>query len=267
MNYIVGDIQGCYRGLKNLLKKIQFNQNSDILWSVGDLVARGEDSLSTLSLLYDLGEAFQAVLGNHDLHLLSVINQVKPANPKDKLISLLESPDLDRYEQWMRQFPLAQMVDEKTLISHAGLYPEWSFKKAIKLSSEVQNVLISDNYIDFLTRMYSKKMSNWEQVKHAPQRQKFIVDAFTRMRYLAGNKELEFSEKCAPQDARNDLIPWYKIKNTQIKPNQRIVFGHWASLMGNTANKQMIGLDTGYVWGGKLSCLCIETNKIVHVKA
>lgn len=267
MNYVIGDIQGCFRALKAVLREVQFNTTRDTLWAVGDLVARGEDSLSTLAFLYDLGPNFKTVLGNHDLHLLSVVNEIKKANPKDNLSALLASPKLPLFVDWLRQFPLAQQIDDNTLLCHAGLYPFWSFTKALNLSKEVEHVLRSENYVDFLTHMYAKKTGNWDNAKRSPYRLKFIVDAFTRMRYVDKNGQLDFTHKCAPIDAPKHLIPWYKIDNYKRLANQRILFGHWASLMGNTGTNNIVGLDTGYVWGGKLTCLCLETNQITQVSA
>jgi len=48
--YLVGDIQGCYAELDSLLERVAFNPQFDRLWAVGDLVARGPDSLAVLQL-------------------------------------------------------------------------------------------------------------------------------------------------------------------------------------------------------------------------
>jgi len=44
------------------------------------------------------------------------------------------------------------------------------------------------------------------------------------------------------------------------------VFGHWAAL-GGVQREKVIGLDTGCVYGGKLSCLIWPERKIVSVNA
>ena len=80
--YIVGDIQGCYSELEALLNQVNFNPKIDELWPAGDIVARGPDSLSTIRYIKSLGNSAKMVLGNHDLHLLSVYAGLKPANKK-----------------------------------------------------------------------------------------------------------------------------------------------------------------------------------------
>lgn len=267
MNYIVGDIQGCYLGLKALLKKVRFKPHRDQLWAVGDLVARGEDSLSTLQYLFELGDSFKSVLGNHDLHLLSIANGLKNPKPSDKLDALLNDKDINKYVDWLRTFPLARKIDSKTLLCHAGLYPQWSIDDALDLSLEVQNKLKRKDYPLFLKNMYSSQSRNWQDAKNSTDRQVFIVDAMTRMRYLSAPLELDFKEKNSPDHAPSHLFPWFAVKNPRLTKKQRIVFGHWASLCGQTKKSQFIGLDTGFVWGGQMSCLCAETNMLYHVDA
>jgi len=45
-----------------------------------------------------------------------------------------------------------------------------------------------------------------------------------------------------------------------------VVFGHWAAL-GGLDRPRVIGLDTGCVYGGKLSCLILPERRIVSVSA
>ncbi|WP_420839757.1 metallophosphoesterase [Colwellia maritima] len=83
--YLVGDIQGCYRELKALLKQVAFNPTLDQLYLAGDLVARGPDSLATLRFVKSLHQSAKVVLGNHDLHLLSVYAGLKKSKNKISL--------------------------------------------------------------------------------------------------------------------------------------------------------------------------------------
>lgn len=96
-NYVIGDIQGCYKGLRKLLKKAGFRPQKDKLWAVGDLVARGPESLKTLDYLIDLGPHFETVLGNHDFHLIAAAHGVSKIHPQDKLEELTSHKKLSDY--------------------------------------------------------------------------------------------------------------------------------------------------------------------------
>ncbi|GAB2701943.1 symmetrical bis(5'-nucleosyl)-tetraphosphatase [Aliiglaciecola aliphaticivorans] len=265
-NYVVGDIQGCYSGLRQLLDKIQFDPNHDKLWAVGDLVARGPDSLNTLLFLKSLGGAFETVLGNHDLHFLAILGQLKKAKRSDFLGPLLQSEHAEELANWLRKKPLALRINKDTLLSHAGLYPQWSFKQAIELSDEVSTILAGPDYLSLLASMYGAKPDRWdEQLKHT-QRLRFIINAFTRMRYLKKSAILEFETKCSPTKQNSSLKPWFEVPNENINKNQRIIFGHWATLMGQTQSNQYIALDTGYVWGNTMTLYCIENEQKFSVQ-
>lgn len=269
--FVVGDIQGCYKGLQRLLDKAHFNPSSDILYAVGDLVARGEDSLSTLRFLRDLGANFSAVLGNHDLHLLAVANGIRKAKKSDKLTPLLNAADLPELLNWLRQFPLASKINSNTLIVHAGLYPQWSISECIALSDEVSLALKSDSYVSFLTQMYGNKPDVWSPDLSAEDRLRFVVNACTRMRFVQQSGKLDFDNKSHPNSVpasqRKKLLPWFEHSNEQLSTTDRVIFGHWAALSGETGNPQFIGLDTGYVWGQSMSLLCFDTKEIIRVDA
>lgn len=269
--FVIGDIQGCYKGLRRLLDKAHFNPSNDMLYAVGDLVARGEDSLNTLRFLRGLGTSFSAVLGNHDLHLLAVANGIRKAKKSDKLTPLLNAADLPDLLNWLRQFPLASKIDSNTLIVHAGLYPHWSIDECISLSDEVSLALRSDNYVSFLTGMYGNKPDSWSPDLPSQERLRFVVNACTRMRFVNQNGKLDFDNKShpnsVPANQRKKLAPWFEHTNKQLGTSDRVMFGHWAALSGETHNPQFIGLDTGYVWGQSMSLLCLDNKEIIRVDA
>ncbi|MBT0585230.1 symmetrical bis(5'-nucleosyl)-tetraphosphatase [Alteromonas oceanisediminis] len=261
-SYVVGDIQGCYKGLCALLKKINFNANTDTLWAVGDLVARGDDSLSTLQYLYNLGDAFKPVLGNHDLHLLAIASGIKSAKPSDNLKSLLASPERDNLLNWLRQQPLARLIEPNTLMVHAGLYPRWSFAQCLANTDLVSKVLQSSKYTHLLQDMYSSEPRIWADDLPVSDKHRFTINACTRMRYVGTSCALDFSHKDKPSKVPSALKPWFACANQQLLPEQRVMFGHWAALNGVLTQPQFIGLDTGYVWGGKMTCIRLEDSRL-----
>ena len=269
--YVIGDIQGCYDGLRRALDKVQFDEENDTLLAVGDLVARGEDSLSTLRFLKSLGDNFNSVLGNHDLHLLAVVNGIRKPKKSDKLDDLLSAPDLPEMIDWLRQFPLAMKIDKRSIMVHAGLYPKWSIDKAVSLSDEVSTILKSDNYANFLSSMYGNSPDNWSEKWTGEARLRFIVNACTRMRFIYSDGTLDFDNKSHPSavshSTSSTIMPWFERKNEQLLANQRVVFGRWAALSGQTNSAQFIGLDTGYVWGQSMTMLNLSSDTLENVKA
>jgi bis(5'-nucleosyl)-tetraphosphatase (symmetrical) len=271
-NYVIGDIQGCYKALKQILKKANFDPKVDKLWAVGDLVARGPDSLSTLSFCQDLGPHFDTVLGNHDLHLIAIAHGLRKPKSQDRLQGLIDSKGFERIVDWLMTKPLALKPAKKTLITHAGLYPKWSLKQALQLSSEVQTLLQSNCAADFLNAMYGNQPEKWSAKLTGMDRHRFVVNACTRMRYLKNSNALEFDTKCHPSSAPSDLSPWFNINNPNLTPQHSLFFGHWASLLGQLPKNsgctaQIHALDTGYVWGNSLSMHCIETGETIRYQA
>ncbi|CAB9492755.1 symmetrical bis(5'-nucleosyl)-tetraphosphatase [Alteromonas macleodii] len=269
--YVIGDIQGCYDGLRRVLDKVEFDETNDKLFAVGDLVARGEDSLSTLRFLKSLGSQFSSVLGNHDLHLLAVVNGIRKAKKSDKLEPLLNAADLTELVDWLRQFPLATKLNEQSIMVHAGLYPQWSIDDCVSLSDEVSNILKSDDYATFLSKMYGNTPDKWSDKLEEDERLRFIVNACTRMRFVHTDGTLDFDNKSHPSTVSNTanstLKPWFEVENTKLTTSQRVIFGHWAALSGHTNNSQFVGLDTGYVWGQSMTLLNLDTSALISVTA
>ena len=84
-------------------QKIKFT-SSDRLWIVGDLVNRGSDSLSVLRFLKNFPGNLQCVLGNHDLHLLAVAENIRPLKPSDTFSDILRAKDREELLNWLKQY-------------------------------------------------------------------------------------------------------------------------------------------------------------------
>lgn len=255
--YAVGDIQGCYDDLARLLDKIHFDEAEDELWLTGDLVNRGPRSLDVLRFVKGLGEKAKTVLGNHDLHLLAMGLAGRELKRKDTLIDVLCAQDADELLDWLRHLPL--MHHSKAAgwsMVHAGISPQWTLKKAQKRAREVQAVLQSDAAPALLKAMYGDTPDRWSKKLTGMDRYRFIINAFTRMRYCRSNKSLELQFNQAPKKAPDNLIPWFEHPKRKTR-GLPIVFGHWSTL-GHQSVQGAVSLDTGCVWGGAITAVELE---------
>ncbi|GLT17769.1 bis(5'-nucleosyl)-tetraphosphatase, symmetrical [Vibrio zhanjiangensis] len=258
-NYIIGDIQGCFDELELLLEKAKFSTSNDVLWVVGDLVARGPKSLKTLRFIKSLGKSARVVLGNHDLHLLSVSLGLFPAKKKDKTSAILKASDRDELLTWLRHQPLLAEHDE-FVICHAGISPQWTLSTARKCAEEVEAILRGDQWPWLVKNMYDNKPNLWSSRLEGIERYRYIINAFTRMRYCFPDASLDMECKRSPKElVGSDLKPWFELKRSK-KIKKTILFGHWAALEGCN-RKRVIGLDTGCVWGGRLTMIRWEDRK------
>ena len=258
-NYFLGDIQGCFDELQALLATIEFDAREDTLWFTGDLVARGPKSLETLRFVRALGDAGRTVLGNHDIHLLAVHAGIKTAKPADQLTPLLTAPDCDALIHWLRQQPLLiELPEFQLLLCHAGIPPQWDRDTALACAREVESQLRGPDYLNMISQMYSNEPSLWQGELAGIARQRYIINALTRMRFCHRDGRLNLNDKCAPsQQTDPDLLPWFQLPGPSLN-SHRIAFGHWASLMGQTSSERAIALDTGCLWGNHLTAWRVE---------
>lgn len=263
--YAIGDIQGCYQSLQKLLNKIGFNLNHDRLWILGDIINRGPESLKTLQFLYELRQHIQCVLGNHDLHFLAVEAGVREATRKDTFSEILYAPDRHKLVSWLKKQPL--FYYDKPLnfaMSHAGIPAFWNIKQASKLSQEVHNCLNSKKAHQFFAAMYGDTPYQWSSDLQGMERLRFITNCFTRMRYCYQDGALDLTQKVPLGQQPTLLRPWFKLPRQKPLTCQ-FAFGHWASLQGQCEVKGIYALDTGCVWGGELSALRLEDQKLFSV--
>lgn len=263
--YAIGDIQGCYQELLALLDKINFDPADDQLWFTGDLVNRGPESLEVLRFVKQLGDMAIITLGNHDLHLLAVAHHHRNRQPRDTLDTVLAAPDRDGLLDWLRTRPFFHTDPSQgyTLI-HAGLPPSWDLRQAADLAHEVEEVLRSDHFTDFLDRMYGDKPDRWADQLTGGDRLRVITNAYTRLRYCDDAGRFALKEKGPPGTQAKPWQPWFAIPARRTK-KEKIIFGHWSTVQLGNIKKfstfNVYPLDTGCVWGATLTALRLEDEK------
>lgn len=257
--YVAGDIQGCYDPLRRLLDKAAFDPAHDNLWCVGDFVNRGPKSLETLRFLKGLGTAFTGVLGNHDLHFLAAWSGAHKTGKVQTLQPLLNAPDCDELAEWVRQQPLAHRATVQTepkglvdfLMVHAGIAPEWSFAQAMGYAQEIETALRSVDFRDYLTAMYGDEPDMFTEQLAGMRRLRVLTNVLTRIRFCTPKGKLDMKHKDEASTAPPGYQPWFELQ--KLMPTQTILFGHWAMLDGRTGRDDILGLDTGCVWGRALT--------------
>ncbi len=250
--YAVGDLQGCLRAFEALLERINFNKNADRLWLTGDLVNRGPNSYETLLLVRDLGDSADCVLGNHDLSFLRICSG-KGSPPADgSLDSLLKSRKCGELCEWMRHLPLIHHdTQRKLLLVHAGLLPQWSIRDAIALAREVENRLRGSDHVAFLDSLFRRGASQWREDLRGFDRLSFIANALTRIRFCDEDGRLAERAKGPPGSQPAGFFPWFDL-DSRREAGWRVLFGHWSAL-GLMVRKDVLGLDSGCVWGRQLT--------------
>jgi bis(5'-nucleosyl)-tetraphosphatase (symmetrical) len=268
--YVIGDLQGCAHEASLLLARIAedakaHGQQARILF-VGDLINRGPESLTALRRMKALAEGsagrVEALLGNHDLHLIAVAVGARKASRSDTLDEILAAPDRDELIAWLRQRPLAMFVDAHLLV-HAGVPPQWSAEQTMQLAGEVEAALRGDGWIDFLANMYGNQPDRWDDALTGIDRIRCIVNALTRMRLCWPDGRMDFLHKESDKGPEgSELQPWFELPRRTF--DVTVVFGHWSAL-GLVLRPNLIGLDSGCVWGGKLSAVCLDDRSLLQV--
>lgn len=88
-DFIVGDLHGCFDLIDRLLDHVRFDPACDRLFSVGDLVDRGPDSLRSLEFMD--APWFYAVKGNHEDLLLEFFEPYRASGRMDYWDEILTS--------------------------------------------------------------------------------------------------------------------------------------------------------------------------------
>ncbi len=262
-DYVVGDIQGCFNALMRLFDRIEFDTARDRLWCTGDLVNRGPDSLAVLRFIKSLPHSV-VVLGNHDLYLLARIYGYGRIELPDQLQNILTAPDRDELADWLRQRPLLYSEAHHVLV-HAGLPPQWDLQQAQTYAQEVELILRGDHYQQLFAHMYEPIPEIWDEQLHGWERINLILYYFTQLRLCTRQGRIERTHKAGLNQLPNNYLPWFKIPERRSAA-YKILFGHWAALLGDTNNTPNVyALDTGCVWGNHLTAMRLTDHKRISV--
>src|SRR5713226_7832559 len=260
--YAIGDVQGSFEELQALLGTIGFERNKDCLWFVGDLVNRGPASLATLRFVRDLSTRARTVLGNHDLHLLALAHGVVKEREDDTLAEVLAAPDRDELLDWLRRRPMIHVEADHVMV-HAGLLPQWNVATATALAGEVEKELRGPRHRELLAELYGSRPDRWSDDLRGIERLRVIVNAMTRLRFCTPEGVMEFHTKGETAEAPPGYLPWFEVPGRK-SADCTLVCGHWSAL-GLRIAPNLLALDSGCVWGGKLSAVRLEDRRLYQV--
>lgn len=245
--FAIGDLQGCAPSLRDLLAKLPPDAP---LRFVGDLVNRGPASLETLRAVKSLAPRARTVLGNHDIHLLAVAAGVRKKGKSDTLDDILSAKDCDDLLTWLRHQPLA-LKEEDFLVVHAGVLPQWTASQVVDLAQEVEAALQGPNWQGFLADIFGNAADRWDDSLRGIERQRVIVNALTRLRFCSAEGVMDLKTKEGLGKAPAGVMPWFDVPGRRTA-DTTVVCGHWSTL-GLVLRPNLMALDTGCVWGGKLT--------------
>ena len=268
-NYAIGDIQGCFEELKELLSIISFDEERDRLWLCGDLVNRGFSSLECLLYLHSIKDSCNIVLGNHDLHLIAVHEGEREISKNDTFNDVLSYKYVDKLIDWLKTLPfhMYKKINTKEgeieyFMTHAGIPPHWTKDDLIRNSEELSKNLSGKESSFFLRTIFGNNPKHPDECNTSEDNLRINVNFLTRMRFLEQDGSLNMNYKGKIEGAPKNLRPWFKGKQHIMKGNTHILFGHWAALDGVTNKSRITALDTGCSWGKRLTAMRLEDQQI-----
>lgn len=270
--YAIGDIQGCFSSFIKLLDKINFDKKTDKLWLVGDIINRGPESAKMLEWIYKNQDSIQIVLGNHDLHLIAVYYKVREIQKYDTIDDILKHNDCEKWITWLKEQPLIHYDNQLNyLMVHAGIPPQFDLQEALDHAEDLSKKLsgklfkTKQDYTHFLKNLFGNNPNNWEDAKNNDiDKDRYLINAFTRMRHCKETGELDLNYKGPDLTQDNNFKAWFLWEDKKIK-DTKIIFGHWAALFSKheiNVMPNIFALDTGCVWGNKLTALRLEDGSI-----
>jgi len=104
--------------------------------------------------------------------------------------------------------------------------------------------------------MYGNKPATWSPDLQGMDRLRLITNCLTRIRYCYRDGRLEFAQKGPPGSQPKKLVPWFDLPGRATE-SVRIVCGHWSAL-GLLKRSNLLMIDTGCVWGRKLTAVRLD---------
>jgi bis(5'-nucleosyl)-tetraphosphatase (symmetrical) len=264
--WAIGDVHGCYRTLRALLRALPFDARRDRLWLVGDLVARGPRTLDTLRFLSDPALGATAVLGNHDLHLLASVAGLARPRAKDRLAEMLAAHDRDELFGWLAQRPLAVRATlrreppaeagRETFMVHAGLLPSWDLDRAERRAHRAEECLRGPKRDALLAAWRGAEATK------AVQRDAETLDVLCRLRALDAKGLPLRGFAGALAELPRGAHAWFDAPDRAADAAE-IVCGHWAAL-GLYIRADVLALDSGCVWRRALTAVRLEDRRVVQ---
>ncbi|MGC6403961.1 MAG: symmetrical bis(5'-nucleosyl)-tetraphosphatase [Candidatus Comchoanobacterales bacterium] len=262
-DFVIGDIHGCFEEFLELIHTIRFNPDSDHLFFTGDIVNRGMDSCGILDWLLAHKSCSTVVLGNHDIHVLAYANQVPLAPISESFDVILAHPNASKWLHMMQQWPLWVQLPNHIQMVHAAINSTWKPKMLQRLVGDISQEMSSNikqflcGYYEFM-KNYSGRLfwdNAWSSQEKWDNNQLFTaLFILTKARYLKkADQGVHYHAKRSDHPSKRSVDdgwqPWYQL---HPEKSDKIYFGHWALLAGQSEHLSCISIDGGCVHGGKL---------------
>jgi bis(5'-nucleosyl)-tetraphosphatase (symmetrical) len=151
------------------------------------------------------------------------------------------------------------VFEQGWLMLHAGVVPQWDLATTLQLAGELEQNLRQRPAREFLAALFGNEPARWSDSLDGDERLRFTLNTLTRIRFVADDGTLEFQTKDGADAAPPGFRPWFDAPGRRTG-GVPIAFGHWSSL-GLVDREDLLGLDTGCVWGGRLTAVRIDTDR------
>jgi bis(5'-nucleosyl)-tetraphosphatase (symmetrical) len=262
--WVIGDVHGCWETLQRLLDRIEWRPDRDRLWFVGDLVNRGPCSLEVLRWAYQNRHRLTVVLGNHDLHLLARAAGAAQNRKEDTLEEILDAPEREELLGWLRSRPFVHRFGPYVMV-HAGLAPDWSIELTTGLAETVAARISDSNHDGAIRTLYENRSAAWNVGLRGDDQLAAAAAIFTRMRMVDTDGHAQLDYTGPPGKAPEGWKAWYT-RSAVRSQGYRLLFGHWAQF-GFYRAHDAVCLDSGCVYGGRLTALCLNDARVVQEEA